>query len=627
MTLRQRGIIACVGLFAAACLFLTSAPGIETEDSAEFAVGGRTLSMVHAPGYPLYLLAGRLASSLDTYPGRGMVLLSIFFATLAVVTVAATVTKRAGIAPGAAAGLSVLFAQGFWEAGSGIEVYTAQTFLMASLFASLMELRDHPGGRAVRLAGFVIGLTLAHHMGLLILLPAVLLFAWWAAGRHGAAPEGIAARDAATLPDRVGMRDLAAAAGYAAAGVSAYFALITLSRRPGMPIVWWPPIPDLPTLLYIMSGAAFKKLLFAVPLSEAASRMAGFPLRLAFWFPVLSLLLAVSGVRALWRSDRSILVLLLAVIAITITHAANYNVLDPEVFLMPAVVPIALLAGFGMKGLEDSGVSQPMQSTGCALLIVSAILGRMLSGGILAASYNTIPVDVSRAVLRAHDVRPPADDLDSDVIWADWRYFPTLRYFQITEGLGARALVELDSTAESPGLTYRPGQTWSMRPTPELGRHFRLVMEDFHWRCETRSGKITAAPFDTAATSSDTPLMTFSGLDLLEARRPTSARFGEPVSIELVFRRNADVAGDTVSGEIELFWGDRRRLATPFRPFAWSTPVAAIPRGAVFREPVQTLVPSAHRNHNDIADFTIRVRLTDGLRSVYYNAGKIEMEK
>ena len=37
------------------------APGLALEDSGEFATAAATLTLTHPPGYPLYLLVGRLA--------------------------------------------------------------------------------------------------------------------------------------------------------------------------------------------------------------------------------------------------------------------------------------------------------------------------------------------------------------------------------------------------------------------------------------------------------------------------------------------------------------------------------------------------------------------------------------
>src|SRR5436305_8369474 len=41
-------------------LLRTMAPSLYTLDSAELAIGAKTLGIVHAPGYPLYLLVAHL---------------------------------------------------------------------------------------------------------------------------------------------------------------------------------------------------------------------------------------------------------------------------------------------------------------------------------------------------------------------------------------------------------------------------------------------------------------------------------------------------------------------------------------------------------------------------------------
>lgn len=587
-----------VFLVALGLYLLTSAPGLTVEDSAELATGARFLTMVHAPGYPLYLILGRLAFALDAisgaYPGRGLVLLSAFAAAAAVTILHATLRRLHG--PGAAlvgaASLAVL--QGFWEAGIIVEVYALQSALFAALLHVLVSLAQAPSGRGLRLLGLLLGLMLAHHVGVIILLPFLLGYLAWTCR---------------PFPTR----DLPAAAGYLALGLLLYAALPLLSARPGMPISWWPPITSLDQLVHVAGGAGFRKLLFAVPAREVAANLVAYPIRLAGWLNILSLVLAAAGTIRLARHDRPLLVLLGGILAMTIVHSANYAVLDPESFLLPAAVPLGLLAGSGFRTVEAWRGDRPAHAGPVALtILVLGIAGRLATGHLFAASVQTLPLDIARAVLTAHDraatVGQESSAGEFDILWSDWHLYPTLRYAQIAEGLGRNVRVELDSTAETPGPSYKPGRTWAMRPSREMGAVHPLRMEDLHWRVLEPRSPMDASPRDrgeTHAGSHGTAIAAVlpGGIHLVGVETTAGARFGEAIPVLLYFRVEAAAATERetgatrppppfASGSLVLVRNGHPILRTPWSFPGWRPTAEAAAPDRVHPEPVQSIVPT-----------------------------------
>lgn len=629
-------------LFLVALLLylLTGAPGLTTEDSAELTFGARFLSMVHPPGYPLYLLLGRLACLFDdltgAFPGRGLVLLSSFAAAASVAIVYLALRRPWGPGPATIAAASLVVLRGAWDAAIIVEVYALQTALFAGMLFVLLRLRDEPTGRNLQLAAFLTGLMLAHHVGVLILLPFLALFL-----AHQARPFPVGA--------------LVPATGFLLLPLALYAALPLLSARDAMPVSWWPPITEPGQLLHTALGGGFRRLLFAVPLDEVARNLVTLPLTLAGWLNIVSLLLALLGVVDLARRDRPLLALLGAIILTTILHAANYDVLDPESFLLPAVVPLAFLVGAGFRVVEPriAGRGIPVEAV-AVLIIVVGVAGRLANGSLMTQAVKTMPLDVARAVLAAHDASPgstpdptPAHDtsMPKAVIWADWHLYPTLKWVQVAEGLGRDVLVELDTTAESPGVTYLPGRTWVMHPSRSLGALHPLRMENLHWRVLEPGQELLPAPVPTATATRPPPALVRAGpVAVVGIETPAVTGYGRIVNVMVLLSILPDTSGrgldgdrtETVSGSLILFRNGQPRLSTPFAPLAWHTLPARPRTGAadtsptpLYAEPVQILVPTTYAADPESTAYRLALELRvdgDANRLPLLDLGPLRLE-
>ena len=173
------------------------APGLALEDSGEFATAAVTLTLTHPPGYPLYVLAGKLASLLPAGSvGFRLECLSAASTALAAVFIYACARECLGTGRVAAAGCALAVA---WAPAAALQSSIADKYpLNLALLCALIWLAWRavlPSGRTAtaglpaarawrggpgRLSpvAFLGGLSLAHHMMTLYLAPAVLGLAW-----------------------------------------------------------------------------------------------------------------------------------------------------------------------------------------------------------------------------------------------------------------------------------------------------------------------------------------------------------------------------------------------------------------------------------------------------------------
>ncbi|PIU46247.1 MAG: hypothetical protein COS94_10850 [Candidatus Hydrogenedentes bacterium CG07_land_8_20_14_0_80_42_17] len=590
--------------FSALFFFLlTSGYGIGTEDSAELAGGARLLTMVHAPGYPLYLIVGRLASALSEIPGKGLVYLSVFSATLTVIFLFLFLRTEYSESAAAVASFTLLFCQGFCESAVQVEVYAISLLLIILLLGILFRFgagTEQPK-KLSSFFGFALGLTLAHHMGILILLPVIFLYLFFISKEKKS----------------VCWLDIFL---FALPGISFYFVLMILSTRQNLPVIGWPPIKDFSELINVASGASFKKLLFAVPIEKAIANMLLFPLQILSWFPLAGIILSAIGIVISLRKNLKFSLLLLAVIIITIIHASNYKVLDPEAFLLPAALPAAWFAAPGFQFLIDKAkLTAKAQAVLVIAFFIIAFSGRIFSGGIMTSAMNSLPIDVSRVVLNSH-----ASDSEPALIWADWRYYPTLRYFQIVEGLGGNATIELDTTSKTPGVSWREGRTYAMSPSFELGEKYALIMENMQWRV---ADKFIFDSEPRYRVSSDTALLNLGGIDILKVEYPDTIRVGSAFDVEISFTRNNKAASDTILGEVVIMFNKSPRISVPFAPWLWHFKPSSLAQDRIYLEKVQALIPSAHKSQLDIINPSITLRLETSDSKVWSGIGELKVKK
>jgi hypothetical protein len=154
---RDSWIAAAVGLLAAAAFAVTFSPNVAAGDPPEYIAGVRALGILHAPGYPAYVLAARGFAALVPIGSLTfrVLLFSLVAAALAIAglyLVARCVhASRLGAAVGA---LSVAVGASYWYDATTAKHYAFSAFLV--VVAALCALRwEARGGARLLVCGAV----------------------------------------------------------------------------------------------------------------------------------------------------------------------------------------------------------------------------------------------------------------------------------------------------------------------------------------------------------------------------------------------------------------------------------------------------------------------------------------
>jgi len=165
----ERRLLAALTFIASMIFYLATLPrSVLPGDSGELIAASRTLSIAHPPGYPLYIMIGKLSSTLfawGTVAYRYNLLSAVAVsATLALVYLILT-ELRVGRIIGIAVTLGLATLQSFWLQATTAEVYAFNAlFTVILLYSALLGRRRGEG--SFLLIAFVAGLSLSHHLSL-----------------------------------------------------------------------------------------------------------------------------------------------------------------------------------------------------------------------------------------------------------------------------------------------------------------------------------------------------------------------------------------------------------------------------------------------------------------------------
>ena len=161
----------------------TLLPGIGSGDTAEFQRVAPTLGVAHPTGYPLYTMLGWLWSRLPL-GGTPAWRMNLFSAGMAALAVGALfLTARAlgqSRLVAAMAALTLAVSSTFWSQATVAEVYALAALIQALLILALLRWRQ--GRWPLWVAGLLLGLGLAHHRTIILMIPGALVFWGLAAG-------------------------------------------------------------------------------------------------------------------------------------------------------------------------------------------------------------------------------------------------------------------------------------------------------------------------------------------------------------------------------------------------------------------------------------------------------------
>ena len=253
-------------------------------DAGEMASAAWTLGVAHQPGYPLYMLAAKLATLLPL--GSPAWRLNLFSAAAGLAGVLVFWSAAAAaLAPEAALFGALLLAFNFTlrTVSSVPEMYS-----LNFLFAALLLLSSSLAGRrAVFLSAFLLGLGMANRMDLLLAAPAVFVLLW---------PRLRAG----------GWSGLLKSAGFFLLGFSLYLYLPL--RSSGWPLFDWSHPADPATFFAVITRKSYGSTLDLISLNYAPGELFLPGLRryaLHLWQNFsFGLAFAAAGLWAGWLSDR-----------------------------------------------------------------------------------------------------------------------------------------------------------------------------------------------------------------------------------------------------------------------------------------------------------------------------------
>lgn len=343
-------VATALGVAAVAfALYLASlAPGLtwahDGADGGELLAAAMVNGIPHPPGYPLYtlLLRGWLMAlgwmaPVSDLAWRG----NLFSALAAAAAVALTVMTIPAVLPAHSrrllwagiAGLALGVSPLLWSQAIITEVYALHMFFVALLgWATLIGARRGHGWLALPVA-----LGAAHHLTLLLLLPAVLYYLW-SEGRR----EGHSARNTAVALLWMG-------AGLVV-GALIYLRIPFAARQ--IPPINWGYADSWDGLWWLVSGAAYRTNVFATPPDTILPQLGAWAATLVRQATPVGLVLAVVGLAA-WDQQQPRLrnFALLWITPVSI-YAIGYYTRDSYIYLLPVTWMIMLWLAAGLARLD-----------------------------------------------------------------------------------------------------------------------------------------------------------------------------------------------------------------------------------------------------------------------------------
>lgn len=430
----------------------TLAPGVYGFDSAELATGVYTQGIVHPPGYPGYLLLGKLFTWL--LPARDIAfrlnVMSALFASLTVLLLFLAIDNILDAPlPAAAAGFFLGISNYFWQMALITEVYTTFTAFLAAdlLVVTLWHKHGRPG--SLLLFSLLFGLTLTVHTSAILFAPA---FAWlilrgpsWTKSHWY------------WVPVMFGLFAAALCLPYA------YLAL-RAATHPPLDYSQIYPQADLRTLSglwWFFSGRAYTIFAFAYSLKEVPAEAWHFAGYLWRNYMGAGVLLGLAGIPILWRARRDWAIGLLAMFLANASFYINYRVLDKDTMFLPAYEVWAFFIAAGMVGLGRMllrwhlpwGLSPQRGSLALALCAVVLCTGAALNWGWVDMSHADGYEQFAEEMM--------ADTAPNSTVIAPWSSAVVLEYYQVVEG-------------------RRPDLVIRNRSRYDVARYYELLQQGMH---------------------------------------------------------------------------------------------------------------------------------------------------
>lgn len=391
--------LSAVVLPAIVCL-RTMPPTVYGLDSAELSVGAYTLGLVHAPGYPLYLLLGKLFTFLPLGDvGYRLNLMSAVFGIVTILLVYIIARRLTGHPVVAlAAALLLAFSWYFWTDAIIAEVYTLQAAFTAGLLWLLLIWRERREPHWLYSFALLAGLSFANYPATGLIAPGLAVFVW--------------------LTDRkvfLSPRCLIPMVGLFVSGLLVYLYLPLrylahpsfnyMGRYDADGIFHAANLTDPATLWWMLSGGPFKGLMLGYGPGEVIRQAGQYVYFLWGNFLAVGLPLGVVGLVRGWQRDRIAAISTGLMYFVYTLFFVNYRVVDKHTMFLPGYVLWALWIAWGYEALIE-WMGSPWRPALQAVYVAIAIIALFVNFPLADVSWDRHPCDNAADMLAVAETEP-----------------------------------------------------------------------------------------------------------------------------------------------------------------------------------------------------------------------------
>jgi len=460
---RQFAIALLAGCTALLVYFPTASRSLGWHDAAELAYTAWALGASHAPGSPMHSVLGFLTTRIATEPFQGVVLLSVFTASIAAGLLALLLyLLRPSFSIALAAAMVFALSFQVWAAAVATEVYSLSMLFLAAAILSGWLWRAHATDKYFVAMLCAYALALASYFGNILLLPAFLYLAWMAPASSRRYLTFFVLGVALTTV-------LIGLANYLLAKNAAPFGEIYPDS------IW--------NLILYMTGSQHDPLQFrdvSFILMRIAEHAAIFT-RSIFY---LGVPLAAVGAYYMDRLDRVFGLFILGIFAIYIGYYTLFGPGDYYMMVIPAYFVAALWVGLGGAYLSDK-LSRPWGN------MLGWLCPAVLAAGLLLMQFDgrramAVAMDSERFAEIAFAVLP-----ENAIAITGWKEYAVLNYFQAVHGRrpDVRVVVpartrrqyshgEVQDYLEFIAVSICDGPVFTTKNLPEMQPDFDLLQDD-----------------------------------------------------------------------------------------------------------------------------------------------------
>lgn len=360
----------------------TLTPSVGLDDSGELTTCAYLLSIAHAPGYPLYLLLGKIF----TFFPFGEVafrlnLASATFGALSctlvfLIVLFITQHRLSSLISSFCLG----FSQTFWILSTRAEVYTLNTFLVSLLILIFLNWTQKRNINWLYLFFFIYGLSLGNHLTIGLFLPIFLYF---------------------ILKKQITFLKISKSILSFLIGLSIYL-YIPIRSSGDIIVVNWSKVTTLSHFLNYVSGGHFKNLLFSISFFGVIKQLWNYFLLLITQFPAFVFGIGIIGLIKSFRISKNFSFLISLMWLSLVIFCINYTIVDIWSFYLPTYLFFSLFIGFGISFLIK--ITLPHHRIWViTTIIISLFFSYQLIYGWLGYKFNKnnyfFPVDFSSQIL------------------------------------------------------------------------------------------------------------------------------------------------------------------------------------------------------------------------------------